>query len=166
MTTPPSPTPPSPTPLDAALFTLRDVPPPSAQIRDAHIAHALSHVSSHTNVSSLQPRRRPRLVVVFASVAAAGLFAVGIGIGRVSSPTDSTTSKTLVKNATRESLPIKSSANTSNTSGCVTDPDAQTFVLGTPPAWVLAVRVVDGVRIVTVFNARTCAIEWQLPANK
>jgi 5-(carboxyamino)imidazole ribonucleotide synthase len=53
---------------------------------------------------------------------------------------------------------------------CVTDPAAKTYVLpgnrDVPAQWVVALHTLNGVKTVTVFNATTCAIEWQLPAGE
>jgi hypothetical protein len=101
--------------LDAAL---RGMPRPAVDParREVHIAAALaaldaaapdnpSHADNPSyagNVVSLASRRRPRLMALTA-VAAAGLFVVGLGIGRVSAPNTDTPSP--VKNAALPSSP-------------------------------------------------------------
>lgn len=95
--------------LDAAL---RGMPRPAVDParREVHIAAALAALDatapdnpSHArNVVSLASRRRPRLMALTA-VAAAGLFVVGLGIGRVSAPNTDTPSP--VKNAALPSSP-------------------------------------------------------------
>ena len=77
--------------LDAALRAMtRPVVDPAR--REMHIANALAALDAAgsngievDNVVSLASRRRPRLMALTA-VAAAGLFVVGLGIGRVSAP--------------------------------------------------------------------------------
>jgi len=95
--------------LDAAL---RGMPSPAVDParREVHIAAALAALDatapdnpSHAgNVVPLASRRRPRLMALTA-VAAAGLFVVGLGIGRVSAPNTVTPSP--VKNAALPSSP-------------------------------------------------------------
>ena len=90
---------------DAIDAALRDMPRPviDAARREAHITAALgvlnetTGVAEHSNVVSLASRRRPRLATLTA-VAAAGLLAVGVGIGRVSAP-DAPAPANQVKNA-------------------------------------------------------------------
>lgn len=97
---------PTNSPDDALDAALRDMPRPAvdAARRDAHIAAALAaldelpgNADNASNVVSLASRRRPRLATLTA-VAAAGLFVVGLGIGRVSAP-DAPTPSNQVKNA-------------------------------------------------------------------
>lgn len=172
-------TPPSPgdAALDAALHSLRDGDTPVAAVRDAHIAEALQHISAPVhasapvdNVVSLASRRRRRTVAALSSVAAAGLFAVGMGVGRVSSP-DSTTLSASAEPV--ESVPIKNAVIEKaavDPLSCVDDPTAKTYVLPSnrdvPAQWVVALHTLNGVKTVTVFNATTCAVEWQLPAGE
>lgn len=86
--------------LDAALRGMpRPVVDPAR--REMHIAAALEALETPNsdapnNVVSLASRRRTRFMTLTA-VAAAGLFVVGLGIGRVSAPKAETPS--LVKNA-------------------------------------------------------------------
>ncbi|MFM7095176.1 MAG: hypothetical protein ACKOYL_11595 [Actinomycetota bacterium] len=86
--------------LDAALRGMpRPVVDPAR--REMHIAAALEALETPNsdapnNVVSLASRRRTRLMTLTA-VAAAGLFVVGLGIGRVSAPKAETPSP--VKNA-------------------------------------------------------------------
>lgn len=102
---------------DALDIALRGLPRPTVdpQLRDAHIAVALdaladaagapSHDSGNVdqgnvksgNVMVLATRRR-RLLGTLGAVAAAGLFAVGLGIGRASAP-DAPVSSVPVRNA-------------------------------------------------------------------
>jgi hypothetical protein len=95
-----------PTDDDLIARSLRDMPQPAAPAatRDAHLAAAMAEFDSlaarspresGTNVISLASRRRPQLMALTA-VAAAALFAVGLGIGRSSAPD---TADTAVKNA-------------------------------------------------------------------
>lgn len=114
---------------DALGAALRGMPRPTVDpaMREAHIAAALGALATDTdtketatNVVSLASRRRPRLMTLTA-VAAAGLFAVGIGIGRVSAP-KTESPNTAVKNAVLTSAP----AGESVVAGC---PD---LVLDTP----------------------------------
>ena len=177
MSTPSTPPSPGDAALDAALRSLRNVDTPVAAVRDAHIAEALQHISApvHTsapidNVVSLDSRRRRRNIAVLGSVAAAGLFAVGMGVGRVSSP-DSTTLSAKAESV--PSVPVKNAViknTTVDPLSCITDPMAKTYVLpgnrDVPAQWVVAVHTLNGVKTVTVFNATTCAVEWQLPAGE
>lgn len=90
---------------DALDVALRGMPRPAVDParREAHIAAALGALADtrgpaeQSNVVSLASRRRPRLATLTA-VAAAGLLAVGVGIGRVSAP-DAPSSTNQVKNA-------------------------------------------------------------------
>ena len=68
--------------LDTVLRGLASVPPPPVDVKEAHLAVALGHVSMTpvAPVVSLDSRRRSRFVAM-TSVAAAALFAVGVGIG-------------------------------------------------------------------------------------
>lgn len=95
-----------PTDDDFIARALRDVPRPVAPdaTREAHLAAVMaafdtlaagSPQDTGTNVVSLASRRRPRLMALTA-VAAAALFAVGLGVGRSSAPD---TADTAVKNA-------------------------------------------------------------------
>jgi len=98
-------------PLDAAL---RGMPRPAVDParREAHIAAALgvlAETQGSSNVVSLASRRRPRLATLTA-VAAAGLLAVGVGIGRVSAP-DAPSSGSQVKNASLTTV-ARSAADT------------------------------------------------------
>ena len=173
MNSPSTPSPSGDAALDAALRSLRDVDAPEAAVRDAHIANALQHVVAPvntsapvTNVVSLDSRRRRRTITALGSVAAAGLFAVGMGVGRVSSP-DSTTLS--AKAEPVESVPVKNAVlehAVTDPLSCITDPAAKTYVLGTPARWVVALHTVAGVKTVTVFNATNCAVEWQLPTGE
>ena len=101
--------------LDAAL---RGMPRPAvdAARREAHIAAALgaldgtSGLADQSNVVSLASRRRPRLATLTA-VAAAGLLAVGVGIGRVSA-SDSPAPVNQVKNAALTTVSSKTGDST------------------------------------------------------
>ena len=77
--------------LDALLRGLASVPPPPSEVKEAHLAVALGHVSAAgvAPVVSLASRRRSRFVAV-TSVAAAAVFAVGVGIGASFGGDDST----------------------------------------------------------------------------
>jgi hypothetical protein len=177
MNSPSTPPPSGDAALDAALRTLRDVEAPVATVRDAHIANALQHIVAPIsasepahNVVSLDSRRRRRIVAALGSVAAAGLFAVGMGVGRVSAPASSTLS---AQAEPVESVPVKNAVieqSVTDPLSCVTDPTAKTYVLpgnrDLPAQWVVALHMVDGVKTVTVFNATNCAVEWQLPAGE
>jgi hypothetical protein len=96
---------------DAVDSALRGMPRPVVDParREAHIAAALGALDTGTtsgetsNVVSLASRRRPRLATLTA-VAAAGLFVVGLGIGRVSAP-DAPAPETQVKNAALTTVP-------------------------------------------------------------
>ena len=95
---------------DSVARALRGMPLPTAlsATREAHLAAAMAEFDSlqdsqsheaetvGTNVISLAARRRSRMIALTA-VAAAALFAVGIGIGRTSAPDAPDTG--LVKNA-------------------------------------------------------------------
>ena len=173
MNSPSTPSPSDDAALDASLRSLRYVDAPVAAVRDAHIANALQHVVAPvdtnapiTNVVGLYSRRRRRTITAIGSVAAAGLFAVGMGVGRVSSPDATTLSG---KAEPVESAPVRNAVleqALTDPLSCITDPAAKTYVLGTPARWVIALHTVDGAKTVTVFNATNCAIEWQLPAGE
>lgn len=77
--------------FDAVLRGLASVPPPPVDLKEAHLAAALGHVSVTpvAPVVSLDSRRRSRFVAM-TSVAAAAVFAVGIGIGASFGGNDST----------------------------------------------------------------------------
>ena len=77
--------------FDAVLRGLASVPPPPVDVKEAHLAAALGHVSVTpvAPVVSLDSRRRSRFVAM-TSVAAAAVFAVGIGIGASFGGNDST----------------------------------------------------------------------------
>lgn len=97
--------------LDAVLRGLASVPPPPVETKEAHLAVALGHVSgtSVSPVVSLDSRRRSRFVAM-TSVAAAAVFAVGIGIGASFGGNDSTV---VVADAAAASVPqVKNAAIT------------------------------------------------------
>jgi hypothetical protein len=110
--------------LDAAL---RGMPRPAVDParREAHIAAALAALDTGAtndtaddvpdNVVSLASRRRTR-VMTLTAVAAAGLFVVGLGIGRVSAP--KAESPIAVKNAAPASTPDDSAAARTAVDGC------------------------------------------------
>lgn len=77
--------------LDTVLRGLASVPPPPVDVKEAHLAVALGHVSVTpvAPVVSLDSRRRSRFVAM-TSVAAAAVFAVGVGIGASFGGNDST----------------------------------------------------------------------------
>jgi hypothetical protein len=95
--------------LDAALRGMAR-PTVDPARREMHIAAALDALDAGTvtddavpdNVVSLASRRRSR-VMTLTAVAAAGLFAVGLGIGRVSAPKAETPNP--VKNAALDPTP-------------------------------------------------------------
>lgn len=91
--------------LEAALRGMPR-PTPDAARRDAHIATALDALEATTlaTVVPLAARRRGRFVMgALGSVAAAGLFVVGLGIGRVSAP-DAPAANAPVRNAALTTL--------------------------------------------------------------
>lgn len=106
--------------LDAALRGMAR-PAVDPARRELHIAAALDALdagsaaddSAPSNVVSLASRRRTRLMTLTA-VAAAGLFVVGLGIGRVSAPKAETPSA--VKNAALD--PSPNTAATTAIEGC------------------------------------------------
>lgn len=107
--------------LDAAL---RGMPRPTVDParRDMHIAAALDALDAGTpdvavpdNVVSLASRRRTR-VLALTAVAAAGLFVVGLGIGRVSAP--EAESPSAVKNAALDPSPSDTGASRTAVEGC------------------------------------------------
>lgn len=100
--------------LEVMLRGLASVPPPPADVKEAHIAVALGHVSTAgiAPVVSLDARRRSRFVAM-TSVAAAAVFAVGIGIGASFGGNDSTM---VVADAVVASVPqVKNAAITTET---------------------------------------------------
>lgn len=163
--------------LDAALRLLRDMDAPVATVRDAHIAEALQHITAPVHASaslddvvSLDARRRRRHIAVLGSVAAAGFFAAGLGVGRMSS-SDSTTLSARAEPMLN--VPVKNTVieqTAVDPLSCVADPTAKTYILpnnrDVPAQWVVTVRTLNGVKTVTVFNATTCAVEWQLPTGE
>ena len=160
MTTPPS----DPTdngPLEVALRHLGTTPDPA--VRDEHIAVALGHIASAetsepSTVVSLASRRPNRIFVALSAVAAVGLFALGLGLGNRDN--NSPAEVSLVKNATPSSS-IDTRACVSAEVSSTTD----TFLIaGNPPALV-AKEVRNGVPTLTVYNAVTCDILWQVPAK-
>lgn len=92
---------------DALDIALRGMPRPTVdrKLREAHIAVALDALGAASgapsgdsgNVVEFASRRR-RLLGTLGAVAAAGLFAVGLGIGRASAP-DAPVSDVPVRNA-------------------------------------------------------------------
>lgn len=102
--------------LDAALRGMAR-PAVDPARREMHIAAALDALDAATpdNVVSLASRRRTR-VMTLTAVAAAGLFAVGLGIGRVSAPQAET--PIAVKNAAPASSPDDSAATPTAVEGC------------------------------------------------
>jgi hypothetical protein len=148
-------------PLEAALRQLGTTPDP--QLRDQHIAVALGHLASTNtdvpnNVVSLTSRRPNRVFIALSAVAAVGLFVLGLGIGQRGNGVPPEVS--LVKNAAPSSS-VDTRACASTEVSSTTD----TFLLmGTPPALV-AKEVRNGVSTLTVYNADTCAILWQVPAK-
>ena len=148
-------------PLEAALRQLGTTPDP--KLRDEQIAVALGHIASTnteiaSNVVSLASRRPNRVFIALSAVAAVGLFAVGLGIGK--SGNNEPAEVSLVKNAAPSSS-IDTRACVSTEVSSTTD----TFlIMGTPPALV-AKEVRNGVPTLTVYNAETCAILWQVPAK-
>jgi hypothetical protein len=102
--------------LDAALRGMAR-PAVDPARREMHIAAALDALGAGTpdNVVSLASRRRTR-VMTLTAVAAAGLFAVGLGIGRVSAPKAET--PIAVKNAAPASSPNNSAATAAAVEGC------------------------------------------------
>jgi hypothetical protein len=121
--------------FDAVLRGLSAVAPPSASVREAHLAVALSHVSagdatpsvsapaSDATVISLDSRRRTRFVAM-TSVAAAAVFAVGLGVGASFGGSDTTieaasaasTNTPPVKNAAPSAAPTTAQRSASTTS--------------------------------------------------
>ena len=148
-------------PLEAALRQLGTTPDP--KLRDEQIAVALGHLASTNNdvpnnVVSLTTRRPNRVFIALSAVAAVGLFVLGLGIGQRGNNAPPEVS--LVKNA----APTPSIDTRTCTSADV-DSTSDTFlVMGTPPALV-AKEVRNGVPTLTVYNADTCAILWQVPAK-
>jgi hypothetical protein len=124
--------------FDAVLRGLGSVPPPSASVREAHLAVALSHVSAgDAPVISLDSRRRTRFVAM-TSVAAAALFAVGLGVGVSFGGSDTTieaasaasTNTPPVKNAAPSATPTTAqrSASTTSDPSPATDLTAETVM--------------------------------------
>jgi hypothetical protein len=148
-------------PLEAALRQLGTTPDP--QLRDEQIAVALGHIANTNadapnNVVSLASRRPNRVFIALSSVAAVGLFALGLGLGQRGNNAPPEVS--LVKNAAPSSS-VDTRACASTEVSSTTD----TFlIMGTPPALV-AKEVRNGVSTLTVYNADTCAILWQVPAK-
>jgi hypothetical protein len=148
-------------PLEAALRQLETTPDP--QMRDQHIAVALGHLASTNtdvpnNVVSLTSRRPNRVFIALSAVAAVGLFVLGLGIGQRGNGVPPEVS--LVKNAAP-------SSNIESRTCASADVDSTTdtfLVMGTPPALV-AKEVRNGVPTLTVYNADTCAVLWQVPAK-
>lgn len=147
-------------PLEAALRHLGTTPDPAA--RDEHIAVALGHIASTetnepSNVVSLASRRPNRVFIALSAVAAVGLFALGLGLGNRDN--NSPAEVSLVKNA----APTESV----NSRACVSTEVSTTdtfLIAGSPPALV-AKEVRNGVPTLTVYNAITCDILWQVPAK-
>ena len=118
--------------LDTVLRGLASVPPPPVDVKEAHLAVALGHVSMTpvAPVVSLDSRRRSRFVAL-TSVAAAAVFAVGIGIGASFGGDDSTMvvadaaveSVSQVKNAaiTTDAAPTTKKAPTAKSPGTTAD---------------------------------------------
>jgi hypothetical protein len=148
-------------PLEAALRHLGTTPDPA--LRDEHIAIALGHIVSAetnepSNVVSLASRRPNRVFIALSAVAAVGLFALGLGLGNRNN--NSPAEVSLVKNA----APTESV----NTRACVSTEVSSTtdtfLIAGSPPALV-AKEVRNGIPTLTVYNAITCDILWQVPAK-
>ena len=160
MTTPPS----DPTdngPLEVALRHLGTTPDPA--VRDEHIAVALGHIASAetnepNNVVSLASRRPNRVFIALSAVAAVGLFALGLGLGNRDN--NSPAEVSLVKNATPSSS-IDTRACASTEVSSTTD----TFLIAGSPPSLVAKEVRNGVPTLTVYNAITCDILWQVPAQ-
>lgn len=133
--------------FDALLRGLASVPPPPADVKEAHLAAALGHVSTAgiAPVVSLDSRRRSRFVAM-TSVAAAAVFAVGIGIGSSFGGGDSTV---VVADAAVASLPqVKNAAITTEVSVADTKPSTKTSPSTSPDVTsetVLAASVDDTV---------------------
>jgi hypothetical protein len=110
--------------FDALLRGLASVPPPPADVKEAHLAAALGHVSTAgiAPVVSLDSRRRSRFVAM-TSVAAAAVFAVGLGIGASFGSSDSTM---VAADAAVASAPqVKNAAVTTEESVTATKPAAK-----------------------------------------
>ena len=148
-------------PLEAALRQLGTTPDP--KLRDEQIAVALGHLASTNtevpnNVVSLTSRRPNRVFIALSAVAAVGLFVLGLGVGQRGN--DAPSEVSLVKNAAPSP-----SIDTRTCASADVDSTTDTFlVMGTPPALV-AKEVRNGVPTLTVYNADTCAILWQVPAK-
>lgn len=148
-------------PLEAVLRQLGTTPDP--KLRDEQIAVALGHLASTNtdvpnNVVPLTSRRPNRVFIALSAVAAVGLFVLGLGIGQRGNNAPPEVS--LVKNA----APSPSVESRTCASADV-DSTIDTFlVMGTPPALV-AKEVRNGIPTLTVYNADTCAILWQVPAK-
>lgn len=125
--------------LDTALRGLASVPPPPVDVKEAHLAVALGHLSTTpvAPVVSLDSRRRSRFVAM-TSVAAAAVFAVGIGIGASFGGGDSTVvvadaavpSAPKVKNAaiSTEVAPSASTSATTKSPATTADATADTVL--------------------------------------
>jgi|688.fasta_scaffold171758_3 hypothetical protein len=101
--------------FDALLRGLASVPPASADVKEAHLTAALGHVSTTgiAPVVSLDSRRRSRFVAM-TSVAAAAVFAVGLGIGASFGGSDST--MVVADAAVASAPPVKNAAVTTEES--------------------------------------------------
>jgi hypothetical protein len=109
--------------LDALLRGLASVPPPPADVKEAHLVVALGHMSTSdvAPVVSLDSRRRSGFVAI-TSVAAAAVFAVGLGLGASFGGNDSTV---VVADAAVASAPqVKNAAVT--TEGSATEAGSAT----------------------------------------
>lgn len=148
-------------PLEIALRHLGTTPDPA--VRDEHIAVALGHIANTaanepSNVVSLASRRPNRVFMALSAVAAVGLFALGLGLGNRDN--NSPAEVSVVKNAAPSS-----SINTRACVGTEVSSTTDTFlIVGNPPSLV-AKEVRNGVPTLTVYNAVTCDILWQVPAK-
>lgn len=148
-------------PLETALRHLGTTPDPTR--REEHIAVALGHIASTTanaptNVVSLASRRPNRVFLALSAVAAVGLFALGLGLGNRDD--NSPAEISLVKNAAPSSS-IDTRTCVSTEVSSTTD----TFLIAGNPPSLVAKEVRDGVPTLTVYNAVTCDILWQVPAK-
>jgi hypothetical protein len=149
--------------LDAALRGMAR-PAVDPALREAHIAAALASIdaapdrSAPDNVVSLASRRRAR-VLTLTAVAAAGLFIVGLGIGRASAPKAET--PTAVKNAALNSAP--GVARTA-VEGCPElTLDATSELIATFGAYALY-RTTDAAPILVVVDTAACAVVTRVTA--
>lgn len=148
-------------PLEAALRQLGTTPDPA--VRDEHIAIALGHIvgaekNEPRNVVSLASRRPNRVFIALSAVAAVGLFALGLGLGNRDN--NSPAEVSLVKNAAPTES-VKPRACVSTEVSSTTD----TFLIAGSPPSLVAKEVRNGVPTLTVYNAITCDILWQVTAK-